>query len=237
VYNTPELCKELYPKQLKELLYNPGEIVDVYDADTKEWKIGKIQHTAAMSTSEIFVTIEGRGNSASKEVKVDRRPQDIAPFMTYTANFNEIEVLPLYHRYKKTDDNFVYFGLPKLLAVGTWATCSQIASEVMLQVKPFLKPEQKGRSMKIRPFKSIVSGGVRGKRIADPPVRASTFSLAKNSSLFSITMIDMSTNTCAICSSRQITGQKFLYSSKQKQCKGCNLLDNKDLPIKYEYKG
>lgn len=230
VFSSPEQCQELFPKRLKELCFEVGEMVDVYDPDAKQWKIGRISRLS--SGAEIHVMIEGQ--TPAKELRVDRGEASVAPFMTNTVSYKEIEVLPLYHRYQRQDGNFVYFGRPKLIALGEWATCYQVASEVVLQARHFMGPEVKGNgTLKIRPFMSIAGGNMHGRRPTELPGRAASVSIPKHASMFNITLIDTSTNTCAVCSSRQIAGQWFLQSLKPKKCKGCSILDNHDLPIKY----
>ncbi|MDR3547954.1 MAG: hypothetical protein P4M11_06785 [Candidatus Pacebacteria bacterium] len=236
VHSTPEQCLNIYPRELREIAYDMGEPVDVFDPDFKEWKIGKIQHKVSSGTDDVYVVIDSHSSltPVSKEIRVNPQKSNIAPFMTHTMDYRDVEILPLYHRYQKPDGTSVYFGFPKLVAVGAWATCYQVASEVVLQTKHFMEQETRtGNVTKIRPIMSIAGGSMRYKRPTEIPSRAMTVNLSKHSSLFSITLIDTRTNTCAICSSKQIAAKRFLQSIKPKRCKGCNILDNKEMPIKY----
>ena len=183
---------------------------------------------------ELSVLVEGFGKAPTKEIKVAKLARGIAPFMSYTANYNEIEILPLYHRSHNVDGSITYFGMPKLLAVGSWATCSQIVAEVVVQTKYFTRPESKSEhAVKIRPFMSILVNANKGKK-GEPSILALSSGKPKVPTAFSVTMIDTSNDTCAICNSKVIKDNKFMYSSsKPKQCKGCNLLDYQDMPIKF----
>ena len=229
----PEECKQLYPKIQRDISYDLGEIVDINDSDTKEWRIGKIHHKSESIANNVFVVVEGQGKSPSKEIKVDRLSQNIAPLMTHTINYSEIEILPLYHRVFKPDGTIVYFGMPKLLVVGVWATCNQIVAEVMTQAKHFTAVEiRQGHSIEIRPLKSIIGIQTNLKKIPDVLAKSASTAIIKPSPFYNVTMIDTNTDTCAICSSRQLATKKFFGSFKQKTCRGCSLLDNGDLPIK-----
>jgi hypothetical protein len=137
--------------------------------------------------------------------------------MTNTIDYNEIEILPLYNRCLSEEGVIRFFGLPQLLAIGIWSTCSQIASEVVGQIKGFCGGDTR-KNGKIRSFMSIVGNAI-GKRKGQE-IATSVFDSPKIPSLFTISLIDISTNTCAICSSRISS-----VNAKPKKCRGCNILD------------
>jgi len=235
VHSAPEQLKLAYPIKIKVPNYEPGEFVDIYDADAKEWRIGKIHHKSADKAPQLTVLIEAPGKP-SKEIRTVEFSKEIAPFMSNTVNFNEIEILPLYQRYSnKPDEALTYMGLPKLIAIGSWATCGQIVNEVISQVKYFIQSDQTSHtgSQKIMPPMGIAWSATKHSKVHPPITKTPSISHSKAPSQFKVTMIDTSTDTCAICSSRIFSGNKFLYSTKTKQCRGCNLLDYADTPIKF----
>ncbi len=55
--------------------------------------------------------------------------------------------------------------------------------------------------------------------------------IGPNSAPFKITLIDSTTNACAICSSRQLEGGDGV---PRKQCPGCSL-PNDEIPIRFRF--
>jgi hypothetical protein len=238
------MFRKVYPAETALPSIEIGELVDVYDKQTREWRSGRIQHKAA-SGQFVSIAVEGPKRGMSKPVAVEVNSENIRPFMQSNVNYSEVHIFNLYHRYQKTDDTYEFFGLPKFLFVGTWASCGQVINEVELQAKQFLQPETRDSFVTpIKPNMSIVrpiglplksvlplpsnplmSGGG-GPKL--PPLIRSQFPKWQK-----ITLIDTKTNICAICSAKEQFDKGSLPSVKARQCHGCNLADNAHLPIKY----
>jgi len=203
VLHSLENCKLLFPFIGRKPELKTGSHIDFYDKELKEWKIGKIKKYLE-STNEVIVQVE-KAKKLDKEIKLPNDPHIIAPYKMHTAEDNDIKVLPLYHRYKTNDGTMKYFGIPKLIAIPIWITCSQIIKEVTLQVKDFVRTESSRRVQIIAPG-----------NVSDIP------------SIFTISMTDMTNNMCAICSSKAIC----LQLTRCENCLGCNLMKYPETQIK-----
>lgn len=204
--------------------YSPGGKVDIYDTEASEWRTGQIQHTIIEEEEHYLILMDSSSKSYGREVKIARSSQHLAPYMTHTVDYSDVEVLPVYNRHLNEEGAAKFFGMPKLLAIGTWCTCSQIAAEVVNQIKAFCQPDSKSGN-KIMPFMNIAGNAVsRGNGRA---LVTSVFDFPKIPGTFTISMVDLSTDTCAICGSRMYATQ-----FKTQSCKGCDILDHHSEYIK-----
>jgi len=195
--------------------YLPGSKVDIYDEETSKWRTGRIQHKTIEAEETYSIFLDG---TCDKEIKIQRSSKKLAPYMTHTINYNEIEILPLYNRYSNQDGIMKFFGLPQLLAIGIWSTCRQIANEIAEQMKGFCGGDAK-MDRKTKIFMNIVGNDIRGKR-EGKDMTTSVFTSPRIPNLFTISMIQINSNICAICSSKKISTH-----FEPKKCKGCNILD------------
>lgn len=225
VLATQEECKRQFPVNIVKPKFEPGEYVDVYDVDTRDWRIGKIQHNFSEKKDEVSIAIEG----ANKKITALVSSPTLDAFMSHTVNYNEISVFPLYHRYRSIDGRMVYFGMPKLLSIGTWATCGKVVEEVLVQVKHFVALDTALDQSKILYSSKTAARNSKTRVLSKSQTNLDLFDLSS----LKVSLIDKTNDTCAICSSRMISGNKFLYSTITQKCTGCNLLKYKDISVKY----
>jgi len=224
VLGTQEECKERFPVNIAKLKYEPGEYVDIYDADEKDWKIGKIQHNFSEEKDEVSVVIEG----SNKKITTPISSGIIESFMSRTVNYSEIDIFPLYHRHRNKDEAIVYFGIPKLLAIGIWATCESIVEEVLAQVKHFISLEGDLKTKKsLYPSKTVQDS--KTKILSKSQTNVQIFDIKS----LKVSLIDKTCDECAICNSRLMSGNVFLYKTAAQKCTGCNLLKYKDISLKF----
>ena len=121
----------------------------------------------------------------------------------------------MYNRYDNGKD-LIHLEFPKLISFGTWCTCREIISEVLLQARHFIsyytaRGGELSRNMTVIFPKKELRLNLSQINISELP--------------FKIILIDTSTNQCAICSSKQ------LEEKSNKVCSGCPI-PNENIIIK-----
>lgn len=202
-----EDCTAIYDKTNR---FKVNDKVNYYDKIRNNWLVGTVKSIAWKSYDEGVKLMNEVAIENGKTIFAENN--DLKSFSSKINEANEVINLPMYNRYIKPDGTKTYMEFPKVISFGTWCTCRQIISEVILQAKHFMACYTLSKqSLKRQVESTSIKKGSLLQVNDDPHVGLP----------FKITLMDTSTDQCAICSSKQIEG-----NIESKKCTGCSIPDD-----------
>eukprot|EP00826_Nyctotherus_ovalis_P060938 TRINITY_DN8617_c0_g1_i1.p1 TRINITY_DN8617_c0_g1~~TRINITY_DN8617_c0_g1_i1.p1 ORF type:complete len:379 (+),score=64.91 TRINITY_DN8617_c0_g1_i1:1385-2521(+) len=213
IARTLEDCKAIYANTIR---FKRGDKVSLFDRHARKWEIGTIKDISWKVINNKSTLINEMETEREKKI-ILVETKELVPYSPKMVEVHEVVKVPMYNRYAKEDGTRTYLEFPKMVTFGMWCTCSQVISEVLLQARHYMASYTESKRTLSRQFVSISLK------------KEALVHCEENQTVglpFEVTLIDLSTEKCAICSSRQFTGEP-----QGKKCSGCKLPD-KNVPIR-----